>query len=117
MPKKNYGQVRETTIGNLKFAVWCDGRSYDPELEVYRPIYSYSIMTDSWRYDANDIQGAPNKPPNTGLASAALMAIFLSCVEADDDDDNAELFPPHVREAGQYVSNQLAALCAELTGE
>lgn len=108
--------AREITIGDLTFTIWCDGRTYDPGLEVYRPQYSYSIVSSKWRYDANDIQGAPNELPNLGLASTALLAIFLTCVQADDDEDDAEMFPPHVREAGQSISKELALVCSEITG-
>lgn len=109
--------TREITIGNLTFTIWCDGRTYEPDLEQYRPRYAYSIVSDSWRYDANDIQGAPNKSPDLDIAATALLAIFLTCVEAADDNDNAELFPPHVREAGQQISDELAAVCNSITGE
>lgn len=102
---------REITIGDLTFTIWCDGRLYNPDLEEYRPRYSYSIVSSKWRYDANDIHGAPNKSPDLKLASTALLAIFLTCVEAPDDSENAELFPPHVREAGQEISEELIAVC------
>lgn len=109
--------AREITIGNATFTIWCEGRSYDPALEVYRPVYSYSIVTDQWEYDANDIQGSINETPNLGLASAALLAILLTCVQADDDEQAAEMFPEHVRQLGKSIEDQLIEVCASLTGE
>lgn len=109
--------ANEITIGNLTFTLWCEGRLYDPDLETYRPRYAYTISSDDWRYDSNDIHGAANKPPNLDVASTALLGIFLTCVQADDDDENSELFPPHVREAGQDISEELVAVCRSLTGE
>lgn len=114
---QNEVPARQITIGNATFTIWCDGRSYDEKLEVYRPVYSYSIVTDYWRYDANDIQGAPNETPNLGLASAALLAILLTCVQADDDDEAADMFPEHVRALGQDIEADLLEVCANLTGE
>lgn len=115
MPKK-YRKVRELDIDGAVFTVWCDGRDYDPELEVYRPVYSYSIVTNKWRYDANDLRGAPNEIPNLDLASTALLALLLTCSTASDDDENSELFPPHVREYGQEISQTLKMVCAAITG-
>lgn len=117
MPEFEEIPAREITIGDLTFTIWCDGRAYDPDLETYRSRYSYSIVSSDWRYDSNDIHGAANKPPNLGLASTALLAIFLTCVTAPDDDENAELFPPHVRLAGQDIADELSQVCASLTGE
>lgn len=117
MPKKNFGNVKEISINDLNFKIWCDGRSYDPVSETYRAIYSYTISTKDWRYDSNDIQGTPNEPPNINLGSIALLGMFLACVEAADESENAQLFPPHVREAGQYREQQLRAFCSEFTGE
>lgn len=105
----------QVTIGNLTFTIWCDGRIYDPDLETYRPQYSYSIISDAWRYDANDIQGAPNEIPNLRLAAIALLSIFLTCVQAKDGEENSDLFPEHVKEAGYPIYQQLAEFCSQIT--
>lgn len=109
--------AREITIGNATFTIWCESRSYNPELEVYRPVYSYSIVTDEWEYNASDIQGAENEIPNLGLASAALLALLLSCVQATDDMDDAEMFPYNVRQLGRTIEKELIEVCASITGE
>jgi hypothetical protein len=106
--------AREITIGDLTFTIWCEGRVYDPDLEQYRPRYAYTILSSEWRYDENDIQGPANKSPDLNVASTALLALFLTCVQADDKDDNALLFPPHVREAGQHIESELTAVCASI---
>lgn len=109
--------AREIKIGNCKFTIWSEGKTYDPELEQYRARYSYSIETDEWKYDANDIHGAANRPPDLGIASTALLSLFLTCVQAKDSDDNSLLFPDYVRKAGQEIEDDLIIVCNNLTGE
>ena len=94
--------------GESNVIVWCDGRDYDPITEMYRPIYSYSIVTPKWRYDANDIFGAYHEMPNLDLASRSLWAFLLSCVEAQDENsENYGLFPEQVREWAQHFSDEI----------
>lgn len=112
---ENQVPAKTITISGVTFTVWCDGRNYDPSDESYRARYGYSIVSDKWRYESNDISGNPNGLPNIELASTALLAMLLSCAEAPDDDEHAELFPPHVRELAQSISGDLMAFCADIT--
>lgn len=93
--------------GDSKLKVWCDGRDYDAGKEIYRPVYSYSIKTPKWGYDANDIYGAPNELPDLGLASKSLFAFLLQCVEAKEGSENYDLFPPQVRDWANHFSDRL----------
>lgn len=87
--------------------IWCDGRNYNASTECYYPIYSYSITTKNWNYDANDIFGAANEMPNLDFASRSLFAFLLACVEAQPGSENYDLFPEHVREWADYFSEQI----------
>jgi len=101
--------------GESTLKVWCDGRDYDPSKETYRPVYSYSIVTPKWKYDANDIYGAPNELPNLGLASKSLFAFLLQCVEAKEESENYGLFPPQVREWANHFSDQITIKYTQIT--
>ena len=117
MPRKNYGHVKEINVGDATFTIWCDGRMYDPDKETYSPQYSYSIVTSKWRYDGNDMFGAPNKAPNVEAASVSILSLVLACASAEEDDENADLFPEHVREFGQEIFDQLSEVCSTLIEE
>lgn len=94
--------------GESTITVWCDGREYDPSIEGYRPVYSYSIVTPSWRYDDNDIHGAINEQPDLDLGSRSLFAFLLACAESESESsENYSLFPPNVREWAQSFSDEL----------
>ena len=114
-PTKEY-EFGDSYEGVSKVTVWCDGRVYEPEDEVYRPVYSYSIVTPNWRYDANDIHGAPNELPNLDFGSRSLFAFLLACSEAkDEESDNYDLFPPQVRDWAQHFSDQITIEYLEKT--
>ena len=94
--------------GKSTITIWCEGRVYEPSKEVYRPVYSYSIVTPTWRFDANDIHGAPNELPDLDLGSRSLFAFLLACSEAfDEKSENYDLFPPQVREWAKHFSGEL----------
>jgi hypothetical protein len=90
--------------------VWCDGRNYDPETETYKPQYSYSIVTDKWRYDGNNILGAANELPDLYKASQTLFALLWASRESFKAHNfgaftagKHEMFPVQVNEwALQY---------------
>lgn len=118
MPKRNYGETQEIVIGDATITLWCDGRVYDPIQESYSPQYSYSIVTSKWRYDANDIYGAPNKGPNIDAALSAVLALLWGCSISGEEDENISSdFPEHVRDFAIEISSELDRICNSLTGE
>lgn len=97
--------------GDSKIVVWCDGRYYDPFVESYRPVYSYSIITPEWQYDDNDIHGKVNEKPNVNLGCKSLLAFLIACVEASSrDSENYSLFPSHVRDWAVEVDDEIKSL-------
>lgn len=125
MPKKkieselSYPQLRTFDFADYESLsvvnVWCDGRLYDPETETYKPQYSYSIKTDSWRYDGN-ILGASNELPNLDGASQSLFAFLYASVESYKihqrgafTDGNHTMFPPHVNEWAEKYEQEIGA--------
>lgn len=97
--------------------VWCDGRNYDPDTETYKPQYSYSIMNPKWRYDGNDILGAPNELPDLDKASQTLFALLYASQESYKvhkrgafTDGNFEMFPEHVNEWALQNAEQVGAI-------
>lgn len=111
MSKKNKTKIftfGDSYEGESTVTVWCDGREYDPSIEGYKPVYSYSVITPTWRYDANDIHGAINEQPDLDLGSRSLFAFLLACAESkDESSENYDLFPPQVREWAQHFSDEL----------
>ena len=101
--------------GDSKMDIWCDGRKYDEHSECYRPIYAYSIVTSKWRYDGDDIFGAPNELPNIDMGAKSLIAFLIACSEARDaSSENYDLFPPQVREWANHYSSELTIKYAEM---
>ena len=101
--------------GDSHLKVWCDGRKYDEAAECYRPIYAYSIVTSKWRYDSDDIFGAPNELPNIDMGAKSLIAFLIACAEAkNESSENYDLFPPQVREWAQHYSDELTIKYAEM---
>lgn len=93
--------------------LWCEGRDYDPDVESYRPIYSYSIVTPRWRYDGNDMRGAVNELPNLLKALQSFVAYLLACAEAEDEEsENFSIFPLQVKEWADHYENELQDLYA-----
>lgn len=89
--------------------VWCEGREYDPVQEVYRPRYSYTILSEDWEYVNNDIFGVKGDVPDVGAACRSLLAYLFACQEGYPqvtDGENSDLFPDHVREWA-YLHNDL----------
>lgn len=93
--------------GESIVTVWCDGRAYESETELYRPVYSYSIKTPLWKYDANDIYGAGNEVPSLDRASQSLFAFLIACADANEESENYTLFPPEVRDWAQHFSEEI----------
>lgn len=90
--------------------VWCDGREYDAISEAYRPRYAYRILSEDWEYIDNDIRGVLNEVPNLNAAARSLFAFLYACQEAkDEDSENYDLFPPHVREWAELHSEEISA--------
>lgn len=86
-------------------SVWCDGRTYDPETETYKPQYAYSIVTDKWRYDGNNIVGAKNELPNLFKAGQTLFDMlwhsqksYAAHLRGAFTGGNHDVFPVHVNE-------------------
>jgi hypothetical protein len=95
--------------------IWCDGREYDPLSEGYRSRYSYRIVSEDWEYVDNDIRGVINEPPNLNAAARSLFAFLYACQEAkNEDSENYDLFPPHVREWAECLSEELARVHLDL---
>lgn len=115
--------ISSVGIGNFLIEVWCDGRTYDPAREAYRPVYAYKIVGPEWEYTSNDIHGAPNEAPELGLAARSLFAYLYACQEGMPGDtdkreyENADLFPPHVREFAYLCSEHISAVYEELVKE
>ena len=108
--------------GDSVVAVWCDGRDYDPAAEAYYPIYSYAITTPEWRYVDNDIRGKANELPDIAAGSQSLFAFLYACQEGLPGDtegqrENANLFPPHVREWAYLFSDQIEMVYESLVKE
>lgn len=116
MSEQKEVSAKEVTIGGATFTLWCDGRDYDTESEEYRAVYSYSIVTEKWRYDSNNIVGPANKNPNLDVALAGLLLTFKACVEAQDKQDR-DLFPVHVRSLGEEIIDELSLVCASFGEE
>jgi hypothetical protein len=125
LPKKKiegepiYPQLRTFEFpdfdGDSVVKVWCEGRDYDPKTEAYKPRYSYSIITEKWRYDGNDISGGPNELPNLDKASQSLFAFLYASQESYKihirgafTDGNFEMFPPHVNEWAVQNSEEIS---------
>ena len=113
MPKRKFNTVETNIRGNI-LTVWCDGRSYDPVEESYRPVYSYSIVTKNWRYDANDIMGKANDVPCLDTASVAVLTMLMACAASEDDEESFDSFPPHVRELAVDEFDTLQELCMQI---
>jgi hypothetical protein len=115
--------IESVGVGNFLIEVWCDGRKYDPAFESYRPVYSYKITGPEWEYTSNDIHGACNEVPDAGLAARSLFAFLYACQEGMPGDtekrecENADLFPPHVREFAYLCSEHISAVYQTLVEE
>jgi hypothetical protein len=104
--------------------VWCDGRDYDPLLEAYCPRYSYKITANDgeWEYIANDISGAANEKPDNTAAAKSLFAFLIAAQEGLPEDvegkaENADTFPPHVREFAYLLKEEILNTYAQLEKE
>ena len=101
--------------------IWCDGRDYNPSTEAYHPRYSYKITANEgeWEYIDNDIHGAANEVPDLLSGAQSLFAFLLACQEGLPEDidgkcENADLFPPHVREFAYNLKEQIEMAHLEL---
>lgn len=110
--------------GEFTVEVWCDGRQYDPVGEGYYPIYSYRIAGPEWTYDNNDIRGSINEIPDLAAASQSLFAFLYACQQGmasagrfGVENENADLFPSHVREWAYMFAEQLELVHGELVKE
>lgn len=112
--------ISSAGIGNFLIEVWIEGREYDPHIESYRPRYGYKITGPEWEYVSNDIRGAANETPNSIAAAKSLLAFLYACQEGMPEDtdkrerENADLFPPHVREFAYLCSEHISALYDQL---
>jgi len=89
--------------------IWCEGREYNPVQEGYRPRYSYRILSEDWEYIDNDIYGAVNEVPDLNAAARSLFAYLYACQEAkDENSENYDLFPSHVREWAELHSEEIS---------
>ena len=109
---------------HFSIEVWCDGREYDPQTEGYHPVYSYKIIANDgeWEYMDNDIRGGRNEIPNLNLGSQSLFSFLIACQEGLPEDtegksENAELFPPHVREFAYLMKEELTIEYSRLAME
>ena len=108
--------------GNSSVKVLCDGRQYDPAAESYYPIYSYQITTPDWEYNDNDIRGKANELPDVAAGAQSLFAFLYACQEGLPEDtegkrENANLFPPHVREWAYLLSEEITSIYENLVKE
>lgn len=108
--------------GNSSVKVWCDGRLYDAVAESYYPIYSYQITTSDWEYIDNDIRGKANELPDVAAGAQSLFAFLYACQEGLPEDtegkrENANLFPPHVREWAYLLSEEITTIYDNLVKE
>jgi hypothetical protein len=115
----NENEAHSFPVDDSKVEVWCDGREYDPDDEMYRPVYSYKITTPDWEYIDNDIRGAVNELPDNDSAARSLFAFLYACQEGLPKDikaegENARLFPPHVREWAYQHSDDIELLYDKL---
>lgn len=125
MPEDNEARTFHFTdaTGDHMVEVWCEGRDYDPVGEAYHPMYSYKIVTPEWEYINNDIRGNNNSVPDNLLAAQSLFAFLYACqqgmpkVGQFDKGENADLFPPHVREWAYHFAEQLELVYGELVQE
>lgn len=113
---------RDDHNGNSTVKVWCDGRDYDPAAEAYHPIYSYKIVTPEWEYIDNDIRGKANELPDIAAGAQSLFAFLYACQEGlpmdtEGERENANLFPPNVREWAYLFSDQIEAVYENLVQE
>lgn len=122
MPSKKNDEVEtkefrfgDSYEGESVVTIWCDGRAYEPATELYRPVYSYSIQTPFWKYDANDIHGVPNEVPSLVSASKSLFAFLLACAEAEEGSENYAIYPPEVRDWAQHFSEELQGAYLNIT--
>ena len=114
----------QTFQEKFKVEVWCDGRQYQPDTEAYHPVYSYRITdeTEVWEYTSNDIVGAANEVPDLNSAAKSLFAFLIACQEGLPEDtegksENADTFPPHVREFAYLMKEQIEMQYQLLTME
>lgn len=98
------------------------GRDYSPEDRDYRQRYSYSIVTDAWRYDGDDIRSGCSAPVNVDSAAETLFSFLGACAESREyrertgrGGENAELFPEHVGSWAEEHSDEIAMLACELS--
>lgn len=108
--------------GNSEVKVWCKQREYDAVSENYYPVYSYEIVTPNWEYKDNDIRGGANELPDLAAGSQSLFAFLYACQEglpedADHERENANLFPPNVREWAYFYAEQITELYEQLVKE
>jgi len=98
-------KLEDSTVG-----VWCDGREYDPEVERYRPRFSYTITTPEWQYVGNDIYGAWSSAPDVAGGARSLFAFLYAAQEAwhyQPRGENANMFPDHVNEWANHYSDEI----------
>lgn len=103
--------------GRSVVRVWCDGRDRDPATEEYRPVYSYSIQTPRWSYEGNDIHGGAYEVPDLKKGSQSLFAFLYACQEAKPGGENANLFPPQVRDWAYHFSEEISLFSLTLEEE
>ncbi|AEL97963.1 hypothetical protein CL65_gp055 [Mycobacterium phage Patience] len=104
--------------------VWLEGRDYEVTTEAYHPRYAYKITAHDrgWEYVDNDIRGGANEIPDVAAGAKSLFAFLLACQEglpedADGESENADLFPPHVREFAYDLLEEIVPAYAQLQKE
>lgn len=110
--------------GEFTVEIWCDGRLYDHVVEQYKPVYSVKITGPEWTYDSNEIHGAYSEAPDLAAASQSLFAFLYACQVGlvssgrfSPENENADLFPKHVREWAYHFAEQLELVHSELVKE
>jgi hypothetical protein len=106
-------------VNGTRVTVESIGAEYSPDDSAYRQAYNYSIVTDVWRYDGNDIRSGCGAAVDESEAARTLFAFLSAAAEAVDYEmrggtsENSDLFPPHVTQWAYLNSDEIEMLSLE----
>lgn len=111
--------------------VWHDGEDREPDSRIDRPEfrqrYGYKIVANGWEFVGNDIRSGCDAAVDVPDAARSLFSFLSACAESrayrdrgHGPGENVDLFPEHVGEWAESVSDELGMLSidpAEFDGE
>ncbi|SKK38881.1 hypothetical protein [Mycobacteroides abscessus] len=107
------------TIDSATVKVWHDGADREPGESGFRQRYGYSITTPDWEYVSNDLRSGVGADADTEHLSRDLLGFLYACAESRKYfaefgvGENVDLFPEHVGQWAESVSDELSILSAD----